>query len=160
VLSEETHKKLSESQKGNSKGLGHVKTPEVRRTIGLKQSGEKNHAATLTWAIVTAIREDYKGGMRVKDLAAKYSISHINVGRIIHFRTWVPEGMVANTDLVKHRKEGAVKLTWELVKLIRLDYSNGVKIAELHRKYKVPTATLGRVVHFKLWLPIDNSASV
>lgn len=158
VISEETHKKLSEAQKGNKKGLGHVKSPEVRKAIGIVQRGDKNHAAKLTWDIVNAIRADYASGLTVMELSDKYNVLHGRVSYIVRYISWVPEGMQPNTELVYPKKEDAVKLTWELVNLIRQEYSSGVKIIDLHRKFNVPTTTLGRIVHYNTWIPTGLEA--
>ena len=131
VLSEETHKKLSEAQRGNTKALGKPRPDVVKEKIGVAQRGDKNHAAKLTWEIVNAIRDEYKNGISFPILETKYSTSHANVSRIVHYRSWVPEGMKPNTSLIKPKKENAVRLTWELVNAIREEYALGAKIIEL-----------------------------
>ena len=89
VISEETHKRLSESQKGNTKGLGHVKLEEVKQRIGNAQKADKNHAAKYTWEQIIALRKDYAEGFKVCELVKKYNMSHPNVSRIVHNKMWV-----------------------------------------------------------------------
>lgn len=90
VVSEETHKKLSDSQKGNTKALGKPRPKEVKEKIGVAQRGDKNHAAKLTWPLVEAIRFDYANGIKVVALSRKYLISHANISRIVNFKMWLP----------------------------------------------------------------------
>lgn len=50
--------------------------------------GDKNGRAKLNWEIVDMIRSDYSNGMRIADIAKKYSAKQSTVGNIVHFNTW------------------------------------------------------------------------
>lgn len=153
VISEETHRKLSEAQKGNKKRLNDHKSEQERLKISLAQRGDKNHAAKLTWDIVNSIRSDYSQGMRVTAISCKYNLGHGRISSIVNYRAWVPDGMFPNTVPIKPKKDSAVLLTWEMVNSIREDYAAGMRIIDIHRKYAIPTTTLGRIVHFQSWIP-------
>lgn len=55
----------------------------------MNQKGERNNRAVLTWKIIYQIREDYKNGYMVPDIAAKYHISRSHANNIVNNKRWI-----------------------------------------------------------------------
>ena len=153
ILTEETHKRLSEAQKGNKKRLNDHKTTEERLKISVAQRGDKNHAAKLTWNIVNSIRKDYSDGVTVVELSNSYNITHGKISGIVHYRSWVPEGMAPFKELLRKKRDDLVPLTWGTVKAIREDHAKGISLIDLSRKYNASKTNVGRIVYYKTWVP-------
>jgi len=55
-----------------------------------KFQGRNNRAAKLTQAIVDRIREEYAQGNTQRELSRRYSVSAIQIGRIVRLESWLP----------------------------------------------------------------------
>ena len=55
-----------------------------------KFQGRNSRAAKLTQAIVDRIREEYAQGDTQRELSRRYSVSAIQIGRIVRLESWLP----------------------------------------------------------------------
>jgi hypothetical protein len=73
-------------------GDGHYfhRHPEKMPEVSVRQPGEENGYAKLTWAEVREIRERYAvGGMTMSALASVFNVTESNVSCIIRKKSWI-----------------------------------------------------------------------
>lgn len=83
IISEETKEKMSKSQ------MGHLVSLEAKKKISESHSGEKSYSAKLNWKLVRSIREEYKSGkINQIDLAIKYNVAKSTMNILLKNKTW------------------------------------------------------------------------
>jgi hypothetical protein len=87
--SEETRKKLSLARLGNKNLLGHKHSEETKRKMSMAKKGERHNNAKLTEEQVRKIRRWYATGDYVmKDIADFCNIKQAAISKIITGRSW------------------------------------------------------------------------
>lgn len=89
VQTEETRLKISEQNRGSkNKFYGKTHSEETRQILSEKCGGDNHSHAKINYTIANKIRHDCNSGFRLKDIAAKYSVSLSLVKDISSGRSW------------------------------------------------------------------------
>lgn len=118
------------------------------------QRGEQSHTAKLTDCITQEIRQKYKDGAHVSDLASQHGIHPSTVYRVASGRSWrhtskgpikrPPKGNPGSNN-------GASVLTEQDVIEIRGEYADGHKQQKLANRFNVCQMTISNIVRRKIW---------
>jgi hypothetical protein len=109
--------------------------------------GEDHGAAKLTWAEVREIRRLHGEGIRHAEIAKKFDTSPAYVSLIARNGVWRDETYIP----VAPRRTGPTKLNAEIVKAIRKDYVDGVKLKEIGKKHAISVKHVHDVARNKNW---------
>ena len=88
--SEESYNKMTQSRMNSINGYDH--TEEAKQKMSISHVGihvgEKSPRAKLTWDIVRLIRQDYKSGASILNIAKKHGTKETTTYDICKNRTW------------------------------------------------------------------------
>lgn len=97
-ITQEWRDNISKGNKGKKKALGikRINHPDYSKWLG----GEKHPVAKLTWEIINNLRNDYKKGIKQKQLSLNYNLPYTYVNSILHNRFWKD----SNYKFIKYEK--------------------------------------------------------
>lgn len=105
------------------------------------------HASTkLKEDDVRDIRQRYQNGETLQSLSRAYEITLGSLSPMVRGKTWKHVAGAAPA-----KREPRAKLTEDQVLLIRQEYKEGVKQADLCRKYGISKGTMSELVRGKIW---------
>jgi|LakMenEpi03Aug12_release.lakeMendotaPanAssembly.Ray.scaffolds.fasta_scaffold61079_3 hypothetical protein len=98
IVTPEWCKSISNATKGipKAKGIKRINHPDYSKWLG----GEKHPVAKLTWEIINNLRNDYKKGIKQKQLSINYNLPYTYINSILHNRYWKD----SNYEFKKYKK--------------------------------------------------------
>lgn len=143
-ISETTIRAIGTGKQWSS--LTGIQKPITRTKLSAK--GEKQGNSKLTEKQVILIKTEYMKGKPSKELAELTGVSKVTVEAILHERNWKH---VQVKGFVYKKNTKMTNLTKEVVLEIRKDYSDGLKIVDLHNKYGVSRNSVSNIVNLRTW---------
>lgn len=150
---------------------GRHHSPEHKKYISEKLSGENAPKVKLSWDLVKEIRNNYLINRLTRvELGKIYGVANSNITEIINNTHWHdPEYTPPSKETIKEirynnhsrshkgkvagEKNPHAKLNWETVRQIRKDFLDGkINQSELAKKYKVTVVCICNIINNKRWI--------
>lgn len=104
-------------------------------------------------AQVIDIRNRFASGQSGRSIAREYNASRMAIFDMVYGRTYTNVGGPISPPTGPNPN---ARLNPRLARRISLERSNGAKVIDLAKKYKVSPGTISKAVNGKTWLNIDD----
>lgn len=123
---------------------------------GTTNRGSRSAFAKLSETDALKIIAADEAGVRQKDLAKKYGVSHHTIHSIVQGKNWAhlrTSPFVKVGRGVRHCgvRNPKAKITLEIAEAIRFEHAKGETRAALARKHNINWSTVNRIIKYEIW---------